>query len=268
MLKLIVPILVLALIIAILAGGLLYRPAAFRLPVAEGPVSATIEIPRGLPDPVRRYYEAKFGGPIPNIATAVFVGRGRIRPFGIWMPARFVFAHRAGKDYRHYFEVTWFGIPFMRVNEGYVDGSSFMAGPMGNLKGDPNTNQGANLALWAEAGWFPSIWLTDPRVQWKPVDGSTALLYVPFGQARESFVVRFDPETGLMASMESMRFREPGDGGTKILWITRDEKPSREGLLGAASATWLDQGKPWAYFELEGVAFNADIDAYLRGRGR
>ena len=44
---------------------------------------------------------------------------------------------------------------------------------------DQNTNQCANLALWAEGGWFPSIWLTDPRVCWWKVDENTALLHVP-----------------------------------------------------------------------------------------
>jgi len=51
---------------------------------------------------------------------------------------------------------------------------------MGTYSNDPNTNQGANLALWAEGGWFPSIWLTDTRVTWEGLDDNTALLRVPY----------------------------------------------------------------------------------------
>jgi hypothetical protein len=47
---------------------------------------------------------------------------------------------------------------------------------MGNYHNDENSNQGANLAVWAEAIWFPSLWVTDTRVHWEPVDEHTALL--------------------------------------------------------------------------------------------
>ena len=116
--------------------------------------------------------------------------------------------HDAGKDYRHYIEATWFGIPLLKVNEGYVDGQSFFESPMGAVYDDASTNQGANLAIWAEAGWFPSIWITDPRVRWEAIDDKTALLFVPFENQKENFVVRFDLETGLIDSMEAMRYRD------------------------------------------------------------
>ena len=164
-----------------------------------------------------------YGDEIPVTETAVFVGRGRIRPFGVWLPARFVFVHNAGRDYRHYIEATFFGLPFLKVNEGYLDGESFFESPMGTFHNDPNTNQGANLAVWAEAGWFPSIWLTDSRVRWEAVDENTALLFVPFEDQVENFVVRFNPQTGLIDTMEAMRYREAGEGKSKILWITRNE---------------------------------------------
>jgi hypothetical protein len=34
------------------------------------------------------------------------------------------------------------------------------------------------------------------------------------------------------------------------------------------SATWLDQGRPWAVFELEGVVYNIDICAYFQQKGQ
>ena len=105
-----------------------------------------------------------YGEEIPVIESVVIQGRGILKPFmNIPIPARFVFVHDAGKDYRHYFEATVFGIPILKVNEGYIDGASFIESPMGSYTNDPNSNQGANLTIWAEAIWFPAIWVTDPR---------------------------------------------------------------------------------------------------------
>jgi hypothetical protein len=246
--------------------GLNIQPKSFAMPALQKTDPKTIPLPSGLPAPVERFYRTVYGDQIPVIETAVFVGRGRIRPFGIWLPARFVFVHNAGKDYRHYIEATFFGLPFLKVNEGYLDGESFFESPMGTFYDDPNTNQGANLAVWAEAGWFPSIWLTDSRVHWEAVDENTALLFVPFEDQVENFVVRFNPKTGLIDTMEAMRYREAGEGKSKILWITRNEPgntlPDMK-VSAVGSATWLDQGSPWAFFKLEETAFNVDASEYI-----
>jgi hypothetical protein len=267
--------LTLILVFFVLAGitwlGLWLKPRPFGLPELPQTEVESIPLPSGLPEPVERFYRAMYGEHIPNPQAAVFSGRGRMRPFGVWMPMRFIFIHRAGKDYRHYFEVTFFGIPVLKVNEGYVDGKSFFESPMGTYRDDANTNQGANLALWAEAGWFPAIWITDPRVRWEGVDEHTALLRVPFDEQSEVFVVRFSPASGLVDTMEAMRYREPGEGKPKILWITRNEREGdAPGNISSTtgSATWLDQGKPWAYFTLEEVAWNIDVQEYIYKRGR
>src|SRR5512142_1552735 len=210
-----------ALVVLIIVGwaGLQVKPRPFSIPpLLNSPVS-TVPIPDGLPAPVQRFLSATYGDEIPVVQSVVIVGRGRIRPFGIWLPARAVIVHNVGSDYRHYFEATFFGIPFLRVNEGYVDGKSFFESPMGTYYDDPNTNQGANLALWAEAAWFPSVWATDARARWEAVDDHSARLLVPFEDQTESFLVRFNPETDLLDSMEAMRFRDPGDK-EKIAWVT------------------------------------------------
>ena len=185
------------------------------------------------------------------------------------LPARFIWVHNAGKDYRHYFEATFLGLPFMKVNEGILNGASFFESPVGTYHDDPNSNQGANLALWAEAGWFPSIYLTDPRVRWEPVDDNTALLFIPYEAQDENFLVRFNTETHLIDMMEAMRYRNPGDK-SKILWITRyEEGETIEGtpLSAVGSAMWLDQGRPWATFTVEDIVFNVDVSEYIKRRG-
>lgn len=263
-------VLLIMILAVILVAGLQIQPRAFSLDLPKDGPTQTIGIPQDLPSQVQAFFKARFGDSIPLTRTVVFSGRGRIRPFGIWLPARFVFIHEAGKHYRHYFEATWFGLPFLRVEEGYVDGASFFESPMGSTHDDHATNQGANLALWAEAGWFPSIWAEDPRVNWNGITDQTAVLSVPFEQETEHFIVRFTPDTGLMDMMEAMRYRESGEESEKILWIVRNEPVPVKGkghILARGSATWLDQGKPWAYFDLEKAWYNIPVEGMLRARG-
>jgi hypothetical protein len=251
--------------------GLQVRPASFPLGAASASQPKTVPLPAGLPAPVDRYFRILYGDQVPIIETAVIRGRAIIRPFlNIPFPARFVFVHRAGRDYRHYIETTWFGLPLLKVDEGHVDGHTFFESPMGTIRDDPNFEQGANLALWAEASFFPAIWVTDPRVQWQPVDDVTAILRVPFLEQTESFVVRFDPETHLLTTMEAMRYRDAGPGKHKILWITRSEPgafiPGTK-LSASGSAIWLDQGRPWAVFSVEELHYNVDVEQYIHLRG-
>lgn len=270
---------IMLIIAAVIAGlgllaclGLSLRPAPFPPYAERTPALRTVPLPAGLPKPVDRFYRKVYGEAVPVIESVVIHGRATIRPvMRIPLPARFVFIHDAGKAYRHYFEATFFTVPILKVNEGIADGKSFFEAPVGNYHDDPNTNQGANLALWAEAAWFPAIFITDARVRWAPVDDVTALLFVPYEGSMETFVVRFDPETALIDTMEAMRFREPADKA-KILWITKNERgggtiPGTP-LSAVGSATWLDQGKPWATFRLEDVVYNVDASTYVRGRGK
>jgi hypothetical protein len=248
--------------------GLKVRPKSFPSIPEQSQPSETIPLPAGLPAPVDRFLKTIYGDEIPVIKTVVISGRGVLKPFmNIPLPARFVFVHNAGKDYRHYFEATLFGIPVLKVNEGYIDRKSYFENPMASFTNDPNSNQAANLTLWAEAIWFPALWVTDPRVHWEPVDENTALLYVPFENDEENFLVRFNLETGLIDTMETMRYRDPGEGQPKILWILRNEP----GLQGAessgrsvGSAMWLDHGSPWAYFDAEEITLNVDVSKYIR----
>ena len=132
------------------------------------------------------------------------------------------------------------------------------------ITNDPNTNQGANLAVWAEGGWFPSLWVTDPRAHWQAIDDHTAVLFVPFEDQEESFVVRFNPQTGLIDLVEAMRFRGNSDIH-KVLWFTYGAQDAER--RGDSFAMWLDTGKPWLKFNLESMLFNADVSELIRGRG-
>jgi len=233
--------------------------------------SKTVSIPVGLPAPVNRFYTTIYGEEIPVIKSIIIFGRRVLKPFmNIPIPARFVFVHDAGKDYRHYFEATIFGIPVFKVNEGYIDGVSFFESPMASITNDSNSNQGSNLTLWAEAIWFPAIWVTDPRFHWETVDENSAFLYVPFENDKENFLVCFNPEPGLIDTMETMRYRDTGDDQPKILWILRNEikqSGSQGKFHSVGSAMWLDQGSPWNSFEAEEIILNVDVSKNIRQRG-
>ncbi len=199
-------------------------------------------------------------------------GHARIRPAGPWhLPARTRFIHETGSSYRHYIEVTWFGLPIMSVDEGYVDGASFFSNALlGSEENEPKTNQGANLALWAEAISFPAILVTDPRVQWEPVDDDTALLRVPFEDETETLVVRFDPDTHLVTTMEVMRYHA-ANSASKTLWIPIAVSWGNGDSIfvgGEGAALWVDQNGPWAYFTMDEIIHNGDVSAYIRARGK
>ena len=262
--KVLIILAILAVIILVLWLGFQIKPQHFKALAQPQPEMETMEIPQGLPKPVENFYRSVYGEKAPIINSLVIIGHGRVRQFGIWLPTRFAMIHNAGKDYRHYFEATFFGIPVLKINEGYIDGQSFFESPMGTYYNDANSNQGANLALWAEGAWFPSLWISDPRAHWQAIDDTTAALFVPYEKSEENFIVRFNPQSGLIDLMEVMRYRSPGDTD-KVLWLTNEVKLADGSAV--SYATWLDDGKPWAEFVIDDVRFNLDVSDLIRARG-
>lgn len=249
--------------------GLSVKPAPFAAVPQPSTVSETVPLPAGLPAPVERYYRQLYGDRIPVFKTVVISGRATMRPFGpVALPARLRFTHVIGQSYRHYFEATIFGVPVMKVNEHYVDGKGRLDMPWGVEEG-AQIDQASNLTMWAELTALPAVFLTDPRVRWEAVDDETALLVVPFGEAEQRFVVRFDPATGRPWLLESMRFKGSSDT-SKTLWLNEGSGWTTlrgQTLAADGSVTWGDDGKPWLRMTIEDLAYNVDVDTSLAARG-
>jgi hypothetical protein len=256
-------------VIAVVWAGLRIQPEPFDDPELEAPVTMPmVPLPDGLPAPVERFYRTLYGDQVPLVESAVITGRGTMRINGITLPARFRFSHVAGHDYRHHIENTFFGLPLLTVNERFVDDTARLELPFGAFEG-PKIDQAANLNLWAETVFMPSVWITDPQATWAPIDEASAHLIVPFGDQTETFKVTFDPGTGLLRRMESMRFKSEEDEA-KTLWINDvhewGEIHGRPAPL-ATSLTWADEATPWAKLRTEDVLHNADLTRYVRASG-
>jgi len=254
------------------SAGAQVQPEPFPdYPQPSGPPRDVVDLPGGLPDPVDRWLRGIYGDRVPVVGTLVVTGRARIKPFGVWLPARFRFIHDCGHGYRHYIEATLFGRPVLAVNERFLDGRALMEIPIAGTEEGPLVEQAANLGMWAElAAAAPSVLVTDPRVAWHPIDERTAQLDVPLGPSQQDgFIVRFDPATGALRSLEAWRHRSSKEP-EKILWIAAHEPGPTVGphrLPAVGTATWADQAEPWARFVTEDLRTDVDVTHALRARG-
>lgn len=259
----------LMLVPVLLVWGLRVQPQPFT-PFPEPTQRQTaVALPIDLPAPVARYYKTVMGDEMVPVETAVITMRGHLRFAGITFPARLRFTHQAGQGYRHYIEATLFGRPLLKVNERFLDGQARLALPMGVVQNEPKVDMAANLGLWGESVWLPSIYLTDPRVRWEGLDETTARLIVPFGSDEDSFTVYFDAETGLIRRMEAMRYRD-ADSTEKILWWFEPLGWTEfNGVLipSSAAVTWADEGTPWLVADVEALVYNVDVQHYIRAEG-
>jgi Family of unknown function (DUF6544) len=256
------------LLILIVIFGLKVRPGPFTSFLISYTNSETIPLPEGLPAPVDRFYRQTYGDRIPVYHSAVVSGRGSVRFMGITFPARLRFSHVSGRDYRHYIEATFYGLPVIKVNEFYVDGQYRLELPFGVVQNDPGIASAANQGLWSETLAYPAYFLTDLRVHWEAIDDTHASLHVPFGDSEQVFTIQFDPQSGDLIRYETNRYRDEKLG--ILRWwgdITYGDRRDGELPNKIISATWEDEGTPWIFFEVENVTFNVDLSDYIHQRG-
>ncbi|MBZ0299184.1 MAG: hypothetical protein K8J31_05570 [Anaerolineae bacterium] len=259
-----------AALVALLWAGLKGRAKPFPPYPESTPTIRTIPLPADLPEPVKRYYRATIGEEIPVIETAVITLSGRLRFKGITFPARMRFTHEAGRSYRHYLEALVFNYPLLRVNESYLDGHSRLELPFGVVENQPKIDLAANMGLWGESFWLPTIFVTDPRVRWEAIDATHARVIVPCADgSTDSLTLTFDPMTGLLAQAETMRWRDAADTEKQPWQIAPQGWQTFHGIKipSPGAVTWADEGTPWLVASVDDVAYNVDLSTYLRGRG-
>ncbi len=252
-----------------LAGGWLgLQVKASRFPaLTAGNAPRMNSIPEGLPAPVERFARAVFGDNLPEVQSAMVLGRAQLAPTGMPMPTRFRFYYDAARSsHYHDIQVTWFNLTFMRIHERNLEGHTNLdLALIGKVDDQPNTNRAAIQGYWSEVlAWVPSIALTDPRVRWEAVDDTTARLYLPGLVDEEAFTVRFDANNGLISEIETMRYQSE-DNAERWRWFNRIlEWGVVDGMrVPVRSQTQWRQDAPWATWEIEQVVLNIDVSSRL-----
>lgn len=244
--------------------GTRFSIQAFELPDRQSQDLGTIDPPADLPAPVARFVEVAFGDQIPIVESAILVGTADLRVNGITLPVREKMYYDAGHAYYHYFQIGWFGQPIYTAHERFVNGKSTLRLPGIYTNDDPQINAAANQGLWAEAVWLPSVYFTDDRLEWQAVDDDTARLVLPNAAEEEAFTIRFDPDTGLISTIETMRFQNVGDT-QRLHWkntIKRWERINGVMIPVEAETQW-DDNDPWAVWHIDDILYNVDVSARL-----
>jgi hypothetical protein len=235
--------------------------------VARGLSPRLVPIPAHLPEPVQRFARAVYGDSIPEVQSAVAIGRASLAPTGFPMPTRFRFYYDAEhSSHYHDIAVTWFDQTFIRIHERNLEGHVTLdLSILGGVDDAPKTNRAGIQGYWGEVlAWVPSIALTDSRVRWEAVDATTARLYLPGLDDEEAFTVRFDPATGLLSEIETMRYQDEARD-ERWRWFNRVlEWGEVDGLrVPVVSQTQWREDAPWATWEVEQVVLNVDVSARL-----
>lgn len=259
---------IVVLLLLVVVFGFRQPPAPFPPYTGVPTPVTTAPMPEDLPAPVERFLRLTYGDEIPVYTSAVISGRGTVRFMGLVMPARVRFTHESGKNYRHYIETTFYGIPIFKVNERYLDGHTRMELPFGVEEDKPGVDGAANQGLWAETVFYPAYLVTDPRLRWEAVDSDTAKLFVPFKDGEQEFTIEFDSQSGLITRTESLRFRDEKSGflrwwGENTYKINQNGRPEVEGV----GVIWEDEGTPWLKFKIEDSVFNTDVSQYIQQKG-
>ena len=243
--------------------------AGLRTPMRPQPLSARarpaekVPVPSDLPQPVARYFALTAGESVPSSQAPRVSGTVRMAvpgmPFPLWMNGRWNASYQPGKSFRRIMELGFFGNVVITGVDEYRDGVGSVT--VGDKRdAGPTVDQAADLVMWAESVWMPSILFTTHGLRWIAVDESKARLQVPYGAHGHEITWHFDPATGLLTHMTSFRFKGKNTQW-RTAWRVDVLKYSEFEHLKAPSSiaiTWEDDGRPWAIFNVLDLIHNAD----------
>jgi hypothetical protein len=213
-----------------------------------------------LPAPVARWVAAARLDDLAGVETVGSVAHGRVRLGRLpWLPIDMRTLHRLGRDQVRDIRLRIGPVPLLGVLDAYVDGAGITKiGPIPTI--GPEVDQGAVLAMWAEAIAWPAAWHHLPGLRWSAVDEEHARLHLPFATGEEVVDVTFDRASGFPRLFEVDRFKA---GGRKVRWRAEcSDLRSYDGFRAWSHvrAAWADDPGPWFEAWFDRIVPNVKVD--------
>jgi hypothetical protein len=178
------------------------------------------------PAPVRRYLETVLEDGQPPVDTVAIEQSGEIRlggPEGDWraFTAR---QHCSREPPAFVWDAQIDVAPLLpaRVLDCYVRGAGRLrarlrgAIPVASAGPDPEMDMGEVLRYLAESVWYPTSLIPSDRLEWVPIDDTSARATLSHGDRSASLVFEFDDE-GLVERVSGERYRQ--EDGDYAMWV-------------------------------------------------
>ena len=246
--------------------GFKVSPAPFAVPPDPGRDLGPVDLADGLPEPVRRYYEAV--ALLPRVESAYASGRGeyllvQAGPLKLWAPMRWRLYLQPGRQFRWEGELTWYGQPFIGGSEEIVNGEARFVLGWQTQTGEA-IHKTEHTLLWLHTVMLcPSALLTLPEVSWTAIDHVAARLSFPSANThapddRWTFTLYFDPASATLTRLTTHRFKETIGAFLPYQVRFGERRPlGGTSLPGSLVSSWVDT--PVAKLLVEQVRYNVPL---------
>lgn len=174
----------------------------------------------GLPDPVRRYFEAVLDEGRPHVHTVRLEQEGEFRLGGAdagWKPLEAT-QHYTVDPPGFVWDATIDVAPFLpvRVVDAYAHGEGYLRGKLlstitvVDAGPDPKMDESELVRYLAETPWFPTALLPAAGVEWEAIDDRSARATLEHDGTVASVVFHFDDEN-LIERVTTERYRQEDD---------------------------------------------------------
>jgi hypothetical protein len=172
----------------------------------------------GLPDPVRRYFQAVLKDGQPIVAAVNLSQQGLFNMSETkanWSPftaTQFVTTQRPGFDWDARIQMAPGVSAF--VHDAYVlEGGSLHVSLLGlftvaDVRDTPQAAQGELLRFFAEMPWYPTALLPSQGVRWEAIDNTSARATLTDNPTTVSLVFRFNAEGTIETMRAEARYRD------------------------------------------------------------
>ena len=254
-------IIVSVLLFLVLIGwtGLQIKPSGFQIESVNESTDDLEINTEGMPGSVACYIDSVFQDKAIKIKTLEVCGSADFRINGISMKGRYRTFYEVGVGFLRYIEITWFGMPVLKGYDLYTEEEAVFC-MAGKAEKGERIAQGQNIVMWAEAVWYPSVFLEDNGSEWKQADEGNVNLVIPYDEESDKLSYCFDETTGLVREIEAMRYK--GNEEQKKKWtveclewdVFNDMK-----VPVLSSIKWEDEKKPWALWGIDDISFNVPV---------